>query len=116
MDRFTEIGMAALGTAYLAMKEDLVRKAKAEVDRFVDLFQSASLGMVIWQLEDPSDLGSFRLVTANPAAARSGGEILIEAAGRHLRDLVAHPGSPPSRSGRGPLADRARVAGPRGGR
>ncbi|MBK8696153.1 MAG: hypothetical protein IPN17_28785 [Deltaproteobacteria bacterium] len=57
MDRFTDIGMAELGTAYLTMKEDLVRKAEAEVDRFVDLFQSASLGMVIWQLEDPSDLG-----------------------------------------------------------
>jgi len=88
MDHFTDVAMAELGTAYLAMKEDLVRKAEAEVDRFVDLFQNASLGMVIWQLEDPSDLGSFRLVTANPAAARSGGEGVVEASGRHLRDLM----------------------------
>lgn len=93
MDRFTDIALAGLGTAYLTMKEDLVRKAEAELDRFVDLFQNASLGMVIWQLEDPSDLGSFRLVTANPAAARSGGEGLVEAAGRHLRDLT--PAIPP---------------------
>jgi len=93
MDRFTDIAMAELGTAYLTMKEDLVRKAEAEVDRFVDLFQNASLGMVIWQLEDPSDLGSFRMVTANPAAARSGRQDLAEAVGRHLRDLA--PELPP---------------------
>lgn len=87
MDRFTDVAMAELGTAYIAMKEDLVRKAEAEVGRFVDLFQNASMGMVIWHLEDPADLGSFRLVTANPAAARSGGEGFIDAIGRHVRDL-----------------------------
>ena len=88
MDRFTDVAMAELGTAYIAMKEDLVRKAEAEVGRFVDLFQNASVGMVIWHLEDPADLGSFRLVTANPAAARSGGEGFIDAIGHQVRDLA----------------------------
>jgi signal transduction histidine kinase len=87
MDRFTDVAMAELGTAYIAMKEDLVRKAEAEVGRFVDLFQNASVGMVIWHLDDPDDLGSFRLVTANPAAARSGGGGFIDSIGRHVRDL-----------------------------
>lgn len=95
MDRFTDVAMAELGTAYITTKEDLVRQSAAELERFVDLFQNASMGMVIWHLDEPDDPGSFRLVTANPAAVRAGGAAFVASIGRQLRDVDAaqRPGS-----------------------
>ncbi len=87
MERFTDVAMAELGSAYIAGKEDLVRRAEAEVARFVDLFQNASVGMVIWHLDDPADPTTFRLVTVNPAAVRSSDWDLRGAIGRQVRDL-----------------------------
>lgn len=87
MDHFTDVAMAELGASYITAKEDIVRRAEAAVARFVDLFQNASLGMVIWHLDDPADPASFRLVTANPAAARAGGAELLTAFGQQVRDL-----------------------------
>ncbi len=88
MNRFADVAMAEIGSAYIVGKEDLVRRAEAEVARFVDLFQNASVGMVIWHLDDASDPTSFRLVTVNPAAARMSGMDLLAAVGKRVRDIT----------------------------
>ncbi|MDO9021253.1 MAG: ATP-binding protein [Deltaproteobacteria bacterium] len=107
MDRFTGVAMAEIGESYIAMKEDIVRRAEAEVARFVDLFQNASMGMVIWHLDEPGDPGSFRLVTANPAAARVSGTELLGAVGRQVRELPGDSRAPYLDLWLATLADRA---------
>src|SRR5262245_24663771 len=37
---------------------------------FADIFRMVPTGLVIWRLEDPENLGSFRVIAANPACDR----------------------------------------------
>ncbi len=87
MEHHLDVAMSELGASYIAAKEDAVRQAEAELARYVDLFRQASLGMAIWRLEDPADLGSFRMLAANPAGARAAGEHLLGNVGKFLREI-----------------------------
>lgn len=64
-----------------------LEEARAEAERFADVFHHASVGMVIWRREDPADPGSFRLVMANRAAALAVGNTMVSDVGRFVRDL-----------------------------
>ena len=68
MDCFHGISMATLATAYLDAKQRLVATAESQRDLYVDLFNNAPQGMMIYEWSAPPDLGSFRAVAANPAA------------------------------------------------
>lgn len=67
---FHEIAMARLSQAYLAAKEREVRKAETEREMFAELVRRSSLGVAIYEWTASPDLGSFRLIRANPAATR----------------------------------------------
>ena len=68
MDRYFEISVSAIGTAYLEAKEQRVRTTEGQRDLYIDTFRNATLGMMIYEWIAPPDLGSFRAISANPAA------------------------------------------------
>ena len=86
MDRFLDIVMSTLASAYLETKAALVRKAESELGLYIDLFQNASVGMLVYDWTEPPDRGSFRLVAANPAAAQLGTPQVLGHIGRTIRD------------------------------
>ncbi|MFB2892872.1 PAS domain-containing protein [Aerosakkonemataceae cyanobacterium BLCC-F50] len=53
--------------------EDLQQEATRGLQLYADVVRNAQVGIVVWQLEDASDPGSFRLVIANPAASEATG-------------------------------------------
>jgi PAS domain S-box-containing protein len=53
---------------------ELERQQAAErLQLYVDVVRNAQFGVVVWQLEDLNDPGSFRLLIANPAASKTTG-------------------------------------------
>ncbi|MBW4662171.1 MAG: PAS domain-containing protein [Drouetiella hepatica Uher 2000/2452] len=53
---------------------ELERQQAAErLQLYADIVRDTQVGMVVWQLEDLNDPGSFRLLIANPAASESTG-------------------------------------------
>lgn len=53
---------------------ELERQQAAErLQLYADVVRNAQIGVVVWQLEDLDDPGSFRLLTANPAASEATG-------------------------------------------
>jgi PAS domain S-box-containing protein len=53
---------------------ELERQQAAErLQLYADVVRNAQFGMVVWQLEDLNDPGSFRLLIANPAASKATG-------------------------------------------
>jgi signal transduction histidine kinase len=56
------------------------------LERYRDLFYHSAVGMLIYRFEDRRDLGSFRLMAANPAAAVAANPRVFEHLGRPLRE------------------------------
>ncbi|HEY8430539.1 MAG TPA: ATP-binding protein [Sandaracinaceae bacterium] len=89
MDLFLDRAMAALGTAYVEAKQDLVRKAEAELGLYVRHFEESPLGKLVLRWDGP---GVLRVVAANPTAAAMTEGALLSAAGKTLSELgVAIP-------------------------
>lgn len=89
MDRFLDTAMATIGSVYLETKEELVRQAESRLSLYIEMFADASVGMLIYEWEDPPDLGSFRLLAANPAASEMAGLRVLDQVG-----LTLHEASP----------------------
>ena len=53
---------------------------------YADIVKNAQVGLTVWQLEDFSDPGSWRLVTANPAASELSGVNLESFIGRTIAE------------------------------
>jgi signal transduction histidine kinase len=68
MDCFLDLTMSTLGQTYLETEERLVHKAESQLGLYIDMFQNASVCMMIYEWSAPPDLGSFRAIAANPAA------------------------------------------------
>jgi PAS domain S-box-containing protein len=49
-----------------------------------DIVNNMQFGLVVWHLEDPNDITSFRLVTTNPVASRLIGVSLEQAIGKRI--------------------------------
>jgi signal transduction histidine kinase len=68
MHLFLDKAMAALAHAYIGTKEQLVSKAEAQRDIYVQLFRKSPIGKLIYEWEDPPDVSTFRLLDANEQA------------------------------------------------
>jgi PAS domain S-box-containing protein len=47
--------------------------AKEQIQLYADIVKNMQVGLNVWQLEDPEDISSFRLVATNPAVAQMTG-------------------------------------------
>jgi PAS domain S-box-containing protein len=53
--------------------EDECKQAEQHLQLYADVVRNAQVGIVVWQLEDLNDPGSFRLLIANPTASKATG-------------------------------------------
>jgi PAS domain S-box-containing protein len=53
--------------------EDECKQAEQRLQLYADVVRNAQVGIVVWQLEDLNDPGSFRLLIANPTASKATG-------------------------------------------
>lgn len=67
---------------YARQAAELISRKQAEqrLQLYVDVVHNAQIGIVVWQLENLNDPGSFRLLFANPAA--------LEATGINFKQLI----------------------------
>ena len=70
------------------------QRVKSKKRRMVDyhqfyeeLVQSVQIGLDVWKLENPDDLGSFRLVLSNPAAEKATGVPRRKVLGKTLAEI-----------------------------
>ncbi len=78
--------------------EQRLARAETLLSLYEQLISQLPIGIMMWQLEDPADNGSFRLIAANPAMQVASGF-----------DVAAEAGNPMPRSSR----RRSRAAWPR---
>ncbi|WP_017314586.1 PAS domain S-box protein [Mastigocladopsis repens] len=57
---------------------------KEQNQLYRDIVNNMQFGLVVWHLEDPNDITSFRLVTTNPAASRLTGLTLEQEIGKRI--------------------------------
>ncbi|MEP0923691.1 PAS domain-containing protein [Leptolyngbya sp. ST-U4] len=53
--------------------EDIQQEAAQRLQLYADIVRNTQVGIVVWQLEDPNNPESFRLLIANPAASETVG-------------------------------------------
>ncbi len=87
MGALLDTAMAGIGSAYIEEKESLVREAEQRLGLYIDMFRSASVGMLMYRWEAPPDPASFRLITANPAATRFAGPQLLAGIDKTLGEV-----------------------------
>ncbi len=79
--------------AFNHQQEELIqreREALRQVEIYADIFKSMQFGLIVWRLEDPNDITSFRLVTSNPAANRQTGVSLENKIGKRITECFPH--------------------------
>ena len=56
----------------MAIAENItqLKQARASIQRYVDIVKQMQVGLLVWQLENPNDLTSYRLIECNPAASQ----------------------------------------------
>jgi PAS domain S-box-containing protein len=54
----------------IGMVEDIteLKRAEESIQLYANIVRSMQMGLIVWQLHDPNDLSSFRLMDINPAA------------------------------------------------
>ena len=94
MDRFLDLTLSGLATAYIDGSRRLTEDAESQLGLYLEVFRGSSLAKIIYQWEPPHDTGSFRLIAVSSAAARGAAAQLLGNVGRLLRefapDLVDH--------------------------
>ncbi|MBW4561066.1 MAG: PAS domain S-box protein [Mojavia pulchra JT2-VF2] len=60
--------------------------ANAYMQLDADIVNSMPLGLIVWYLEDPNDINSMRLITANPAASHLTGVTLSNYIGKYITE------------------------------
>jgi PAS domain S-box-containing protein len=83
--------------AHKATEDDAGKAGRATQRRLADerarlyeaVFNGAQIGLNVWKLEDPDDLGSFRFVISNPAAGRITGVPRDDVLGKTIAET--HP-------------------------
>jgi signal transduction histidine kinase len=84
MDRFLDLAMSRIGAAYVEAQAQLTSVAQSRLQVYIDIFDSAPLGMLECGVDGSATEGTLQLVTANPAAYRLGGPALVATVGREL--------------------------------
>ncbi len=59
---------------------------KIQLELYADIVKNMQFGLIVWHLEDPKDVTSFRLVTSNPAASRLTGISLKDCVGQRITE------------------------------
>lgn len=77
--------MTYVGRAYVDSRDSGESGTTARLGLYADLFRNSATGMVIYRFEDRADLGSFRLMEANAAAASVSHPRVFELVGKTLR-------------------------------
>jgi len=70
-----------------AAKSALAQPAETTLPLYLEIVRGLPLGVVILQLENPQDPGSFRIIDLNPAAASITGSTLEDLRGRTLAEF-----------------------------
>ena len=70
-----------------AAKSALTQPAETTLPLYLEIVRGLPLGVVILQLENPQDPGSFRIIDLNPAAASITGSTLEDLRGRTLAEF-----------------------------
>ncbi len=68
------------------MMNEQVPTVLQRIQLYADIVKNAQVGLTVWQLEDFADPGSWRLVTANPAASELSGVNLESFIGRTIAE------------------------------
>lgn len=87
---FLDRTLGVLANSYIDEKEQLVRKAEAQLGLYAQLFHESPIGKVIYDWDSPPDPASFRLVAANQRAMELSGQVLQERVGRTLGEAAAY--------------------------
>jgi signal transduction histidine kinase len=80
-----ELVMTHVGRGYVEAQSGGARSPNAPHELYLALFRNSATGMLVYRFEDRADLGSFRLVSANAAAARVSHPRIFEQVGKTLR-------------------------------
>ncbi len=57
-------------TVAIAENITQLNQARASIQRYADIVKQMQVGLLVWQLENPKDLTSYRLIECNPAASQ----------------------------------------------
>jgi PAS domain S-box-containing protein len=63
---------------------------KIQLELYADIVKNMQFGLIVWHLEDPNDVTSFRLVTSNPAASRLTEMSLQNFIGQRITECFPH--------------------------
>lgn len=76
----------------LGISEDITEKKRVleELKLYGDVVKNTQIAILIWRLEDPKDLGSFRLIAANPVADQVVGTNMQRFVGKPMRESFPH--------------------------
>ena len=90
LEIFVQIAVTTIGDAYLDAHRALYVESASQLGLYIAMFRSAPVGMLIYEWLDESDLGSFRLMAANPMAEQVGSAPIAKHVGHTLRETSAH--------------------------
>jgi signal transduction histidine kinase len=80
-----ELVMTHVGRGYIEARNAKAPLMGPSADVYGALFRNSATGMLVYRWEDRTDLGSFRLMVANAAAARVSHPRIFEQVGKALR-------------------------------
>ncbi len=63
------------------------KQAQERIRQYADIFENMQVGLHVWQLDDPDDQESFRLVALNPAASELSGRAPADVVGRRVHEI-----------------------------
>lgn len=89
LESFLDTALATIGEVYLETKEQIIRSSETMRRLYHEMFRNGTVGMIVYHWDEPPDLGSFRVLDANPAAgATSPG--LLNSIGRTIGESAPH--------------------------
>jgi PAS domain S-box-containing protein len=63
------------------------RRAEEEIRRYADIVRNIHIGLLVWELAEPDNPASLRLVAANPAASRTTGLVVDSLTGKTILEI-----------------------------
>src|SRR5467141_3004383 len=87
MDRGTMTTHRTSGPEAHATKSALAQQRETTLSLYQEILRGLPLGIVVLQLENPSDVSTFRIIDVNPAAALLTGAALEDLRGRTLAEF-----------------------------
>lgn len=86
LEKLMAVSQAASVAVQNALASEQIQRAQESIRLYGDVIRNMQLGLSVWHLEHHDDVGSFRLVDSNPAAARASGAPLEKFHGKTLAE------------------------------